>query len=129
MKTALVIDDLAAVRRSVEMALKREGFAVEAAEGFVAARALCLTQRFDLVVTDILMPDHDGMEVIDFMRRSMPDAKIVAMSGGGSLVNREEALTMAARSADATIRKPFDRSELMAVIAPLFSSTGEVKAS
>ena len=119
MTTVLVIDDIPSVRRSVEVALERAGMTVRSVAGFDDARSVLQTERFDLVLTDILMPEKDGLEVIDEVRRLAPNSKIVAMSGGGSLVSSQEALSVAASLADATIQKPFDREELLAVITPV----------
>lgn len=119
MRNVLVIDDIASVRRSVEVALSRSGYKVAAVESLEAARPLLDETVFDLVITDILMPDHDGAAVIHEVRQKSPSTKILAMSGGGSLVPSEEALSYAAKIANATIRKPFDRSELLSAIEPL----------
>lgn len=113
MARILVIDDVTGVRKTVAAILRRAGHDVSEAED--GALGLTAAERFrpDLVVTDLLMPVVDGIEVIDRLK-SMGAAspRVLAMSGGGALVAAEEALSLARSSADATLRKPFDATEL-----------------
>lgn len=119
MARILVIDDVRGVRRSVAGILKRAGHEVAEAqdgrEGLAAARA----SRFDLVVTDILMPEADGSEVITELRRMPARPRIVAMSGGGSLVRTEDALVYARSAADAVLEKPFEAEDLLDAVGRL----------
>lgn len=118
MKQVLVIDDVAHVRRSVCAALKKHEVAAIAVEDFEQAKSEMASKTFDIVITDILMPQTDGLEVIDWIKGNHRHAKIVAMSGGGSLVGADEALRLAASVADAIIRKPFDHEELYKELQP-----------
>src|SRR5690348_15772000 len=83
--TVLVIDDEAVVRQSLETLLETYGFQValarDGAQGLAAFRRIAP----DLVLTDIVMPNQDGIETILTMRRERPAAKIIAMSGRGSV--------------------------------------------
>lgn len=75
-------------------------------------------QPFDLVITDVVMPEADGFEVIAEMKRSNPNVRIVAMSGGGTVMPATDCLRVAARlGADAVLSKPFSRDQLMRAIA------------
>ena len=74
----------------------------------------------DVLLTDILMPEMDGVEVIKTLRRNHSDLWIVAMSGGGSRLPANSALTLSqAFGADRTLYKPFKRNELLAAIRPV----------
>ncbi len=121
MTKVLVIDDIASVRRSVEVVLRREGWSVTAVGALSEAEPLLDRDGFDLVSTDILMPEADGLAVIDAVRKRSPRTRILAMSGGGSLVPTEEALSLAKRAADAALPKPFDRAELLDAVRPLLA--------
>ena len=69
-----------------------------------------------MVLTDIVMPERDGLETIMAMRRERPAAKIIAMSGGG-LIGKSGYLAIAKQlGADAVIHKPFDVDELVKLI-------------
>jgi len=103
----LVVDDEGPICTLVQIALERAGYAVEAVEdGFAASRKL-RGQNYDLLITDLLMPDRDGLELIREARREYPGMRIIAMSGGGK-VGREQYLKIAkGMGADAILTKPF----------------------
>lgn len=99
----LVVDDDAVVRKVLCEMLKTNGY--EVAEAANGKQALDNSQkaRFDLVITDLVMPEIEGIETIKTLRREQPELKIVAMSGafGG------EYLTIAGLlGAHATLQKP-----------------------
>jgi len=70
----------------------------------------------DLVLSDVMMPGIDGVETLERMRKVLPKAKFVAISGGGSLVMADQALKAAADLADATLSKPFGSDELLKTV-------------
>ena len=85
MPTILVIEDDEATRSLLARALTREGYVViEAADGRVA-QGYMTTKQPDLVITDIVMPDCDGIEFIHYVRSLERRVPIVAVSGGGRL--------------------------------------------
>jgi len=113
MAKILVIDDVAGVRKTIAAILRRAGHDVTEAPDGENGLATARTLQPDVVVTDLLMPHVDGVEVIDRLKSTGSKVpRILAISGGGSLVGAEEALAMAQTTADATLRKPFDASEL-----------------
>ena len=119
MANILLIDDMAGVRRTVSAVLKRAGHTVTEANDGGAGLQLLRSDRFDLVITDMLMPKHDGMEVLLFLEQQPNPPKVLAISGGGSQVSADEAFLLARSKADATLAKPFDNSELLAVVDKL----------
>jgi CheY-like chemotaxis protein len=121
MASILVIDDEEGVRYAIRAVLENQGHAVTEAEtGATGLRALA-TARFDLVICDIIMPDKDGVETIVEIRETLPDQKIVAMSGGGRF-NKEEYLTLAAAvGATHTVMKPFDAQTLTEMVDALLA--------
>lgn len=123
MAQVLVIDDINGVRRTVCAVLQRAGHTVtEAEDGSVGLQMLQDGRRFDLVITDMLMPKRDGLEVITYLEGQPNRPKMLAMSGGGSQVSTDEAFMLASRKADATLRKPFDRAHLLAAVDKLLAS-------
>lgn len=117
MSKILVIDDDAAVRRTIARVLVREGYEVLSAEDGRRGLALFRSEDPDLVLTDIIMPDQEGIETIIAMGKLRPDVKIIAMSGGGRIAN-VDLLTMAQKfGAAETIRKPFDPATLRDCVA------------
>jgi len=118
----LLIDDHAALRQTLRRILLGEGHEVlEAANGRVG---MTLFERHNptLVITDILMPDQDGIETILDMRRRDAGAKIIAMSGGEAV--RQDLYLDAARKlgADEVVRKPFRADEIVALVDRLLGA-------
>ncbi|MFC1762746.1 response regulator [Planctomycetota bacterium] len=113
MARILIADDDTHLTSILKDILERHGHeAVEAADG-VSALSLCAQQKFDLVITDILMPEKEGIEVISELSKAFPDTKIIAMSGGGR-VDATHYLDMAKEfGADRVIIKPFDHQQII----------------
>jgi CheY-like chemotaxis protein len=116
----LVIDDEAPTRRFVAMALEKQGHAVaEAADGAEALKVLA-GRAVDLVITDLLMPETDGIETIMELRRLYPATKIIAISGGGEYQSGAGFLRAAeSLGADATLTKPFEFKQLLPAVQAL----------
>jgi CheY-like chemotaxis protein len=119
MAKILLIDDMKGVRRTVSAVLTRAGHSVTEADDGGAGLELLKSERFDLVITDMLMPKHDGMEVLLFLEQLQSRPRVLAISGGGSQVSADEAFMLARSKADATLAKPFDNSELLAAVDKL----------
>src|SRR6266545_2719194 len=83
MPRILVIDDEPLIRSTVVTILTREGFSVEDASDGAAGIAMFRKNPPDVVITDIFMPNRDGIEVVMELKRSHPHAKIITMTGGG----------------------------------------------
>lgn len=121
MARILVIDDDKAIRRSLSILLEQDGHQVLTAENGREGIDIHKQNAVDLIITDIIMPDKNGIETIVQFRCDYPDVKIIAISGGGMLVP-EEYLTMAgAVGADKTITKPFEMVELKNAIQELLA--------
>ena len=121
MASVLVVDDEPEIRSLLRQVLERDGHAVtEAENGRKAVRAL-REGSIDLVITDIVMPEQEGMETILQIRRLRPDMKIIAMSGGGRRLSMDF-LPLAARlGADRTIEKPFKAAHVAAAVSELLA--------
>ena len=112
----LLIDDNGDTRGMLSLMLSVEGYRVTAVADSASAFNILQSEEFDLVLTDILMPDIDGLELIRRIRKDYPDLKIVAMSAGGR-IGPEEYLKIATRlGAVAVLRKPFTQQEMLASI-------------
>lgn len=119
MADVLLIDDMNLVRGAVKAILTRAGHAVTEATGGEAGISLLQKQRFDLVVTDMIMPGQDGGDVMNFLHSMTQRPRILAISGGNSDVSADEALRLAREQADAAMPKPFDNRELVATVDKL----------
>lgn len=116
----LVVEDSAAMRAFVRAALEAHGHdVIEATSGLDALRLLP-RGPYQLVITDINMPDLSGLELVAFIRRSQHRATpIVIISTEGRETDRERGLAL---GANAYLTKPFAPHELDAVVAPLLGA-------
>jgi len=117
----LVIDDEAAICTSVQERLTMEGYKVWTAPNGRKGLRLYHDHSFDLVITDVLMPELDGLEVVRTLRRLNTALPIIAMSGGGKrdLDFLVEAVEFGATR---TISKPFSLNEFVAMVHDLLDS-------
>ena len=124
-KTVLLIEDDAIMLRTLGRAFQREGCRIVGARDGDEGLTRFLERTPDLVVTDILMPNREGVETILAMKARAPDVKIIAISGGGRL-GAEQILELASRlGADAVLPKPFRSAEILAAARGLLELNGE----
>jgi DNA-binding response OmpR family regulator len=116
MAEVLVIEDMAGVRHTIDTMLKRAGHTVTVALDGAAGLELLKQRRFDLIITDILMPDVDGMEVLVRLSEMPTRPPVIAMSGGGAGVSADAALKVAKLKSDVFMQKPFEKAELLAAV-------------
>ena len=120
MPRILIIDDDAAVRTTVRVVLERAGYeTLEAADGRQGERLL---DGVDLVITDLLMPEMDGVDLIGIIRRENRALPVIAMSGGGKVDSKSYLDVARALGAYATIAKPFDMDHLLATVREAIAS-------
>jgi CheY-like chemotaxis protein len=114
MSNILVVDDDAAVRFTVRDFLESAGHSVvEACNGKECLAILEKVGSFDCVVTDIIMPEKDGVETTLHLKRIYPDLKVIVISGGGRSNNMELLDAAKVLGADAVLAKPFTQGQLL----------------
>lgn len=117
MATILIIDDDDAVRDFLIEAIEQAGHEVISADGGVTGLNRFAECHPDMVLTDIIMPDRDGLEVITEIRAADPDARIIAMSGGALRTSAVFCLDAAMElGAMAVLKKPFRLAQLIDVV-------------
>lgn len=121
MARILLIDDDAEVRTTLRAMLEHAGHTVvEAQDGVDGLRAMRTTAP-DLIITDILMPEKEGIETIQEIRAECPDIKIIAISGGG-VTGRHMFLDVAQKlGADSVLEKPVMLRTLVRSVEALLS--------
>lgn len=113
MSRVLVIDDDIPTCHILRQALERAGYdVVEAYEGHEGVRH-CQKSHFDVVITDILIPDKEGLGVIQELRQNFPDLKIIAISGGGYVGTRDILDVAMHFGAQSTLQKPFGLRQML----------------
>ncbi|NDF14177.1 sigma-54-dependent Fis family transcriptional regulator [bacterium] len=110
----LLIDDEANLRMILEATLQRGGFDVQAFESFTAAKLALDTQDFDVVLTDLQMPEASGMEVLAYCRSYSPDLPVILITAFGTVERAVSAMQMGAFD---FILKPFQNDELFRVLS------------
>jgi DNA-binding response OmpR family regulator len=122
MAQILVIDDDADLRDVIMRILKAAGHSVVTAPDGEAGLRTFNEHRFDMVVTDIVMPKREGLEVIREMRQARADLKILAVSGAG-ILSRADYLPYAERlGADRVLAKPFMPQDLVGAVKELLGA-------
>ncbi|OFZ73478.1 MAG: hypothetical protein A2W04_02730 [Betaproteobacteria bacterium RBG_16_64_9] len=124
MARILVIDDHEDICASMQDALQMAGYTVAIAADGNSGLVLQRRAPADVVITDIFMPDKDGMETIHQLRREFPGVKIIAMSGGGSVAKQVDYLAMTREfGADTILNKPFDGKTLLKAVRELLDGS------
>jgi DNA-binding response OmpR family regulator len=126
MALILVVDDEVEVGEAIRRVLDRAGFGVVVARGVAEGLQAAQMQQPDIVVTDMIMPKTNGIELIKTLRSRYPRVQVIAISGGGSFglnsykpdAIKTHAYLAAAREAGAQeiLTKPFDMNDLLAAV-------------
>ena len=116
MKKILVVDDEAHMRLMLEDLLDTEYEITLAANGR-EAKELMANGNFDLMITDLVMPEMNGIDLIMAIKHANPNQKVIAISGGGGISGRFDYLPVVQLlGADKIFAKPFHLHELMAAV-------------
>src|SRR2546429_338309 len=109
----LVVDDDEALLRLLSMRLSANGFAVTTCATGEEALALAKREMFDLALTDLRLPDRDGLSVLEGLKLIHPDLPVLLLTAHGSIPNAVEAMQ---KGAFGYLTKPFDNKELEATL-------------
>jgi DNA-binding response OmpR family regulator len=121
MARILIIDDDREIRHPLRLALENAGHEVlEAGDGAEGVR-VWMDRGADLVITDVHMPEKDGLEVIAALKALSPDVKIIALSAGDSTGSLNSLSDAKLFGAFRTIRKPFRYAEILSTIDQLLT--------
>jgi len=118
----LVIDDDVVVRTAMVQFLEDLGYDVVSAEDGQRGMRLFRSEKPDLVITDIIMPEQEGIQTIAEIRRERPDAKVIAVSGGGRVGNTDFLKIARQLGATDVIAKPVDPDDFAARIERCLST-------
>lgn len=116
MSKILVIDDSQSIIDMMGDFLSAEGHEVLTAENGNTGIQMIKKYRPSLVVTDIIMPEKDGVEVTLFLRMNYPEIKLVVMSAGGAIPAEQHLLHMSQLGAEHMLVKPFSKSDMLSAV-------------
>lgn len=112
--SVLIADDEEDIRLLLDQWLKPMGHTIRLARNGTEALKIARGVVVDLLITDILMPDGDGLVLIEGLRKTQPAVRVLAISGGGRYMDSREYLKIAEGfGADAAIMKPFNREKFL----------------
>jgi two-component system, NtrC family, response regulator AtoC len=112
-KHILIVDDEPSIRKVLGAHLRRDGYDVTAAASGVEAIEILQEEGADLVITDLRMPNMDGLELLRWVKQSYPGLPVIMLTAHGTVDSAVEALK---RGAQDYLTKPFDQDELRLVI-------------
>jgi len=119
MSRILVIDDDLVVLEAIKMGLSDYDYDITTESDGTQVVDVVRNGKFDLIVTDILMPDYDGFEVIRSLKKEFPDLKILAISGGGNMGGLGYLEVAKKLGADAAVQKPVNLNDLVESVKAL----------
>lgn len=124
----VVADDVPELRQLIGLWLEELGHVVSHAANGREAFRLATEQPCDLLCTDILMPDGDGLDVILEIRRARPNVRVLAFSGGDRYMEARNALRLAkVIGADNMLPKPFNRVQFIEAVQRVAARRSETK--
>ncbi len=122
MPLILLVDDDDSFRRMLRKTLLKLGYEVVEARNGKEAIEEFEKARVDLVLTDIVMPEKEGLETINTLKRKQADLKIIAMSGGGRGSATDYLKMAKIMGADHILPKPFSNQEMAAILGALLGN-------
>lgn len=120
--TVLLVDDHAPVRLALRTILEGDGYAVEEADSGRAALQLCARADLDLLVTDLVMPDCDGIELLRSLRRTNPGLPILVVTGADQVLGPLGAMA-GLLGAQRVLLKPVALEEFRRAVRELMTGT------
>ncbi len=113
MSKILIVDDELSVRKMIKKILGKSDSELLDAENGVQALSICRNNNIDLLITDIVMPEKHGIDLIMQLLKEQPELPIIAISGGGGISGRFDYLEIVELlNVKSILRKPFTASEL-----------------
>ncbi len=126
MANILVVDDLEDITDLVKTLLENEGHAVDIANNAKNAKKIIKDTAYDILITDVLMPEESGICLIDdickMANQNNKPTKIIVMSGGGPTMEKGTALGAASFQSDGQLNKPFTKEELVNTVNQMLAS-------
>jgi len=121
MPRLLIIDDERLARLTLRKILERAGHEVMEASTGNEGLAMFRAKPCDLVITDIIMPDKEGIETIIELKRDFPGVRVIAISGGGRTRNLDFLKLASRYGAEQVLAKPFSQEDLVGAVNEVLS--------
>ena len=115
-KRIILVDDEEQVLKGLKIILRKSGYDVRIATNGFEALELQNEDPVGIIITDILMPGMDGIELISKLKSNYPDIKIIAMSGGGRVSSTDYLEIAKKLNVSAVLNKPFSLEDILIVL-------------
>ncbi len=115
-KNILIIDDEELVRDALEMVLHRSGYHVSTAASALKGLECCANDKFDVILTDLVMPHMDGVAFIKEIRETDPDTPIISLTGGARVGQQNMSEQALQAGACIALRKPVNKNQILEAI-------------
>lgn len=125
MQKILIIDDDHHILLMIKKMLERAGYEVDLASNGSKGLELFKQMQADLVITDIIMPEKEGLETIREMKRIRPDLEVIAMSGGGKITADNYLATAKIFGASRVLQKPFSQKLMLDAVNDLLGNPSD----
>jgi DNA-binding NtrC family response regulator len=119
-KKILVIDDNASILKAIKKILEKEGHDIITAEDGTRGITAIANTHFDLVISDMIMPDQDGQDVGKYIKEKALNIPLLIITGGGTLLTKEMAADIAKSITPYILLKPFDSDSLLDKLQEIF---------
>ena len=126
MSKILIVDDVDYIRKSLSKVLGDSGFTCDTSENGAVACDKLETNSYDLIITDIMMPDMDGFEFLDHIRNQAPPTNkipVLVISGGSKTINSDMALQLVSEKADMVLQKPFAKADIVNAVIKILGNS------
>jgi CheY-like chemotaxis protein len=118
----ILVEDDDALRKVLELMLDDAGYHVLPARNGIEAMEMVEIRKIDLLITDLVMPEQEGVETIIRIRRKHPSLPIIAMSGAGDVRAGTYLKIAGSVGANLLLAKPFDHADLLLAVDNLLSA-------
>ncbi len=118
----LIIDDDEQIRILLKQMMEWAGYEVQVAENGKIGMQIQAEQPADLVITDLIMPEQEGLETISWLKKKYSNTKIIAISGGGRIGPEAYLPAALELGADKVFSKPFNVQEVVASVKELLGN-------
>ena len=116
MKRILIVDDVVHIAKIIDKILTKEGYETDICHDGQQAIDKLKESKFDIIVSDIIMPNKDGFNILNYLEDKKLDIKIVMMTGGGVKISAVETMRAVKDQANIVLLKPISKEDLLTAI-------------
>ncbi len=116
MKRILIVDDVVHIAKIIEKILTKEGYETAVCHDGQQAIEKLKKSKFDIIVSDVIMPNKDGFDILNYLEEEKLDIKIIMMTGGGVKISAVETMRAVKDQANVVLLKPISKEDLLTAI-------------